>query len=74
MFYSSSKHDDVTDLAAVLSVDVSHLGAGQVPDDHAVTVAVEEGLPLGVLVHHDGLSSLRPRQSRERKPVRDALA
>ena len=73
MFYSSSGHN-VTDLTAVLGIDVGHLGAGQVPDDHAVTVAVEEGLPLGVLVHHDGLTSLRPRQSREREPVRDALA
>ena len=37
-------------LAAVLGVDIRHLGAGQVADDDAVAVAVEEGLALGVLV------------------------
>ena len=50
------------DLAAVLGVDVGHLGARQVADDDAVAVTVQERLALGVLVHHDGLPSLRPRQ------------
>ena len=53
--YSSSGHNNVTDLTAVLGVDVNHLGAGQVPDDNAVAVEVEEGLPLKVLVHHGRL-------------------
>ena len=60
-------------LAAVLGVDVRYLGTGQVTDDHAVAVAVEERLALRVLLHHDGLPSLSPGQTGEGEPVRDSL-
>ena len=58
----------------MLGVYVGHLGASQAPDDDAVAVTVDEGLALGVFVHHDGLASLRPREAGEREPVRDPLA
>ena len=57
------------DLAAVLGVDIGHLRAGQVADDDAVAVAVQEGLALRVLVHHDGLPPLSPGHRGEGKPV-----
>ena len=53
----------------MLGVDIGHLRAGQVADDDAVAVAVQEGLALRVLVHHDGLPPLSPGHRGEGKPV-----
>ena len=61
-------------LTAVLSVDIRDLGAGQVTDDDAVTVAVQERLALRVLVKHYGLAPLSTGQTGERPPVGDSLS
>ena len=58
----------------MLSVDIRHLGAGQVTDDDAVPVAVEERLALRVLVQHYGLPPLSPGQTGEGEPVGDSLS
>ena len=57
----------------MLSVDVRDLRTGQVPDDDAVTVAVQERLSLRVLVQHYGLTSLGTGQTGEGEPVGDSL-
>ena len=58
----------------MLSVNIRDLGAGQVTDDDAVPVAVEERLPLRVLVQHYGLAPLGPGQTGEGEPVGDSLS
>ena len=64
----------LSDLAAVLGVDIRHLGAGQVTDDDAVAMAVQERLALRVLVQHYGLPPLSPGQTGEGEPVGDSLS
>ena len=64
----------LTDLTAVLSVDIRDLGAGQVTDDDAVTMAVQERLALRVLVQHYGLAPLSTGQTGERPTVGDSLS
>ena len=61
-------------LTAVLGVDIRDLGTGQVTDDDAVPVAVEERLALRVLVQHYGLPPLCPGQTGEGPPVGDSLS
>ena len=58
----------------MLGVDIRDLRTGQVTDDDAVTVAVQERLALRILVQHYGLASLSPGQTGECPPVGDSLS
>ena len=58
----------------MLGVDVRHLGTCQVTDDDTVAMAVQEGLPLGILVHDYRLAPLSPRHAGEGEPVGDSLS
>lgn len=60
------------DLARVLGVDVGDLRVGQVPDDDAVGVAVEEVLALGILPENYRPASLSSRQSSPARLSKDS--
>ena len=57
------------DLAGVLGVDVSGLGIGQVANDNAVSVSVQEVFALGISAKNDGSAPFGSRKGGPDRPV-----